>query len=119
MRAKRPNERDEGNLEIYDDFWPKQRNQGVRLKGVMHATVMGGNFRIKLFYPKIGGHVFTPNFGMNHGNMESKGMSGGRVARRIGSQSWNRLMMLESAEYGDVSIIGPNAKEVDFIDLEG
>jgi len=28
-------------------------------------------------------------------------------------------MMLESAEYGDVSIIGTNAKVVDFIDLEG
>ena len=31
----------------------------------------------------------------------------------------NRLMKLESVEYGDISIIGPNAKEVDFIDLEG
>ena len=28
-----------------------------------HGKPMNWNFRIKSFYPKIGGHVFTPKFG--------------------------------------------------------
>jgi hypothetical protein len=28
-----------------------------------HATFMRSNFGIKLFYPKIEGHVLTPKFG--------------------------------------------------------
>ena len=29
-----------------------------------HATIMRSNFEIKSFYPKIGGHMLTPKFGL-------------------------------------------------------
>ena len=29
----------------------------------VHATIIRSNLGIKSFYPKIGGHVFTPKFG--------------------------------------------------------
>ena len=30
----------------------------------VHATILRSNFGIKSFYPKIGGHVLTPKFGL-------------------------------------------------------
>ena len=34
-----------------------------RNKRLRHGEQVNRNFRIKSFYPKIGGHVFTPKFG--------------------------------------------------------
>ena len=39
-------------------------NQDMQLKNAARATVVRGNFGIKSFYSKIGGHVLTPKFGL-------------------------------------------------------
>ena len=39
-----------------------------------HAAVMRDNFGIKLFYPKIEGHVLTLKFGSGHEGLEFWGL---------------------------------------------
>jgi len=88
---KWPSEEDEDGMcgYIKSDSAQESRNhaQISERMAVNMARVMitSEDFGTKYILFQNWGHVFTPNFGMNHGNMESKGMSGGRVARRIGS----------------------------------
>ena len=64
-KANRPSESKKILLGHYVRFSPGSQDSRVYLgaKRLRHGKRINRNFRIKSFYPKIGGHVFTPKFG--------------------------------------------------------
>ena len=64
-KANRPSELEEILLGCYIKLGPESQESCIYLKieRLRHGKPMNWNFGIKLFYPKIGGHMFTPKFG--------------------------------------------------------
>ena len=64
-KANRPSRLQKILLECYIKLGPESQESCVYLGIVQlrHGKPMNWNFGIKSFYPKIGGHVFTPKFG--------------------------------------------------------
>ena len=64
-KANRPSGLQKILLGCYIKLGPKSQESCVYLGIVQlrHGKPMNWNFGIKSFYPKIGGHVFTPKFG--------------------------------------------------------
>ena len=64
-KANRPSRLQKILLGCYIKLGPKSQETCVYI-GIAqfwHGKPMNWNFGIKSFYPKIGGHVFTPQFG--------------------------------------------------------
>ena len=61
-KVNRPSELEEILLRCYIKLRPESQESCVYLgiKQLWHGKPMKQNFGIKSFYPKIGGHVFTP-----------------------------------------------------------
>ena len=64
-KAKRPSESEEILLGCYIKLGPESQESCLYLgiEQLRRGKPMNWNFGIKSFYPKIGGHVFTPKFG--------------------------------------------------------
>ena len=64
-KAKRPSESEEILLGCCIRLGPGSQELCVhlRIERLRHGKPINWNFGIKSFYPKIGGHVFTPKFG--------------------------------------------------------
>ena len=64
-KVNRPSELEKILLRCYIKLGPGSQESCVYLgiKQLWCGKPMNWNFRIKSFYPKIGGHVFTPKFG--------------------------------------------------------
>ena len=64
-KAKGPRESEKILLGYYIKLGPGSQESCVYLgiEQLRRGKPMDWNFGIKSFYPKIGGHVFTPNFG--------------------------------------------------------
>ena len=63
-KVNRPSELEEILLGCYIKLGPRSQESCVYLgiKQLQRGKPMNRNFGIKSFYPKIGGHVFTPKF---------------------------------------------------------
>ena len=63
-KANRPSRLQKILLGCYIELGPESQESCVYLGIVQlwHGKPMNWNFGIKSFYPKIGGHVFTPKF---------------------------------------------------------
>ena len=67
-KAKRPSASKEILLRCYMRLRPESQELCVylRIERLRRGKPTSWNFGIKPFYPKIGGHVFTPKFGRNN-----------------------------------------------------
>ena len=64
-KVNRPSELEEILLRCYIKLRPESQESCIylRIKQLWSGKPINQNFGIKSFYPKIGGHVFTPKFG--------------------------------------------------------
>ena len=72
-KVNRPSGLEKILLRCYIKLRPGSQESCVHLgiERLRRGKQINKNFEIKLFYPKIGGHVFTPKFGKKNAGTQS------------------------------------------------